>query len=300
MNLYNELDLTYSNTNNTFSSFTHRILPNNTINYYLNDDKGISIYDQDWNFIRRIDLHSLNPDISLRGNIFIYDEFIYIGNVYDIGHYMFLKVDFNLHIINLVHLPRSIPSMFDYCNKRILLLRIGGLSKINIDVYDLNLRKLSEINCTSINSAYDTNGYWLTNAGLGLFNNQLYISYNDENNILIIFVTDLNGQYITKHVLIKSRYYDLLNPLTFDHFGNILFTIEGQLCLFSTVLNKIRKCILIFIDHSPTWEYYRLPYEIPLYAQVDLSGRLVVIDSINKKMQFYGPFETKSKIFIFY
>jgi hypothetical protein len=297
MNLYNELNFTYSDTINTFSSFTHRIFPNNTINYYMNDDRGISIYDQDWNFIRRIDLNSLNPDISLRGNIFIYDEFIYIGNVYYLdynGYFMFLKVDFNLHIINLVHLPRDIPSIFDYCNKRILLLRMGGLPKINIDVYDLNLRKISEINCTSINSAYDTNGYGLSNACLGLFNNQLYISHNDENFTQIIFVTDLNGQYITKYVLIKSRYYDLLNPLTFDHFGNILFTLEGQLCLFSTVLNKIRKCIQIFIDHSPSWNSlsYELPHEIPLYAQVDLSGRLVVIDSVNKKMQFYGPFET--------
>ncbi len=76
MNLYNELDFTEPNRSYSFSTFTHRILPNNTINYYLNDDKGISIYDQDWNFIKRINLKSVYSYVSLRGNIFIYDEFI--------------------------------------------------------------------------------------------------------------------------------------------------------------------------------------------------------------------------------
>jgi hypothetical protein len=51
----------------------------------MNDDRGISIYDNNWNFIRRINLKSLDQDMSLRGNIFIDDEFIYIGNVFAFG-----------------------------------------------------------------------------------------------------------------------------------------------------------------------------------------------------------------------
>jgi hypothetical protein len=299
MKLVKELDFTYSNTHYTFSTFTHRILPNKTVHYYMNDDRGISIYDDDWNFIRRIDLHSVNPYISLRGNIYIYDEFIYIGNVYYsmiYNEFMFLKVDFNLHIFNYIHLLQDIPSTFDYCNKKIFLIRKGGLSKINIDVYDLNLRKISEINAIDLDTTMFISG------GLGLFNNQLYIYYEDMNLTQIILVTDLNGQYITKYVLIQTPFYFYLNPFTFDYFGNILFTTGGKLCLINTFLNKMRKCTQVIIDDSPylAMSYYdyssSLDYwstvNYPLYAQVDQSGRLVVIDSFEKKVKFYGPFET--------
>jgi hypothetical protein len=298
MNLYNELDFTYSNTNYSFSSFTHQILPNNTINYYMNDDRGISIYDQDWNFIKRINLKSLDQKISLNGNIFIDDEFIYIGNVFFSNlNSLFLKVDLDLHIINYVaHYTLYISSTFDSCNKRIFLLWVGKDTKINIDVYNLSLRKISEINSTSINSAIDIYPeYWSVRTGLGLFNNQLYIFYKDVNSYQSILVTDINGQYITKHVLIEY-FSELINPITFDHFGNILFTMEGQLCLFSIFLNMTRKCIEKTINPL----YYFSTFNYPLYAQMDLSGRLVVIDVNYRKMQFYGPLETKSKILIFY
>ena len=305
MNLVKKINFTESNRSYTFSSFTHRILPNNTINYYMNDDRGISIYDQDWNFIRRNDLHSVNPYITLNGNIFINDEFIYIGNVFFSKlidkrptisfDCFFLKVDFDLHIINYQHFTHLISSTFDSCNKRIFLLWIGKYTKINIDVYNLSLRKISEINSTSINSAIYIYGYGSVTAGLGLFNNQLYISYKDRNYYRSILVTDINGQYITKHVSIKT-FASSINSLIFDHYGNILFTLEGQLYLFSTFLNMTRKCIEKTIDPL----YYFSTFDYPLYAQVDQSGSLVVIDSFEKKVQFYGPFETKSKILIFY
>jgi hypothetical protein len=255
----------------------------------LNDDRGISIYDQDWNFIKRKILTGYFYK-SLKGNIFIYGEFIYIGNIYYSNYYdcWLLKLDFDLHIISYQYFSQAISPTFDSCKKRILLLRMmGGNSQINIDVYDVNLRKISEINCTSINSDIDTYGYWLTTASLGFFNNQLYISYLDKNSTQIILVTDINGQYITKHVLIQTSLYYWLNSFTFDHFRNILFTTGSQICLFSTILNN-RKCIDITINDS----FYFSLFDYKLYAKVDQSGRLVVIDSFEKKLKFYGPFET--------
>jgi hypothetical protein len=248
MNLVKELDFTYSNINYSFSTFTHRILPNNTINYYMNDDRGISIYDQDWNFIRRNDLNSVNAKISLRGDIFIDDKFIYIGNVYFYDYFeyikskdfLFLKVDLDLNVINYQHFPQFISIAFDSCNKRIFLLWIIGFglsAKINIDVYNLNIRKTSEINSTLINSAIVLHDIWWLSAGLGFFNNQLYISFKDVNYYQSILVTDINGRYITKHVLIQTSLIYLVNSFTFDHFGNNLFTTGGQMCLFSTYLN---------------------------------------------------------------
>jgi hypothetical protein len=304
MNLVKELDFTYSNINYSFSTFTHRILPNNTINYYMNDDRGISIYDQDWNFIRRNDLNSVNAKISLRGDIFIDDKFIYIGNVYFYDYFeyikskdfLFLKVDLDLNVINYQHFPQFISIAFDSCNKRIFLLWIIGFglsAKINIDVYNLNIRKTSEINSTLINSAIVLHDILWLSAGLGFFNNQLYISFKDVNYYQSILVTDINGQYITKHVLIQTSLIYLVNSFTFDHFGNILFTTGGQMCLFSTYLNKTKKCTEITQERLSSNVY-------PLYAQVDQSGRLVAIDSIKQKVQFYAPFEATSKIIIFY
>ncbi len=304
MNLVKELDFIYSNTNYSFSTFTHRILPNNTINYYMNDDRGFTIYDHDWNFIRRIDLNSVNAYISLRGDIFIDDEFIYIGNVYFYDYFsftksnefLFLKVDFDLRVINYQHFPQFISIAFDSCNKRIFLLWITGFglsAKINIDVYNLNLRKTSEINSTSINSAIVLHNSWWFSAGLGFCKNQLYLSFKDVNYYQSILVTDINGHYITKHVLIQTSFIYLVNCFTFDHFGNILFTIGGQMCLFSTFLNKTRKCTEISQDRLSSNGY-------PLYAKVDQSGRLVAIDSMKQKVQFYAPFEAASKIIIFY
>jgi hypothetical protein len=298
MNLVHELNFTKSIRSSTFSTFTHRILSNNTVNYYMNDDTGISIYDQDWNFIRRIDLHSVKLNASLRGNIFIHDQFIYIGNFYFDKNYhknLFLKLDFDLNIINYKHFYNYISTVFDSCRKVFFLLWIKEVEyfkiEINIDVYNVYLRKISEINSTSINSAFDRYIFQPLSTVLGSFNNQLYISYKDRNNFYeSILVTDINGQYITTIALIGIISFQKINSFIFDHFGNILFT-RSQICLFSTFLKQI-KC------NEKTRGYLSF-YNDPLFAQMDQSGRLVVIDSMKQKVQFYGPFEAKSKIFIF-
>jgi hypothetical protein len=163
------------------------------------------------------------------------------------------------------------------------MLRLDPNGKINVEVYNLYLRKISEINSTSINSDIDLKIEWMTSGGLGLFKDQLYISYKDMNYYQSILVTDLTGHYITKHVLIQTSIFILLNSFTFDQFGNILFTTEGRVCFFSTFLNKTRNCTEITIDDD------LISFDYPLYSQVDQSGRLVVIDSMKQKIQFYGP-----------
>jgi len=307
MNLFEELDFNDTSTNYTFSTFTHRILPNNTVNYYMNDDRGISIYDQDWHFIRRVNLKSLNQEISLYGNMFIHDEFIYICNSYQNSDsqlkkfHFFLKLDFNLRIINFHHLMDGylISMSFDSCEKRIFLLwtknqlqysRDGFLrNKINIDVYSLYLRKISEMNTNSINdNAITLSG---RSPSIVYFNNKLYISYKDDFKFQYIMVTDIKGQYIKTYALMEIFFYFQMNSFTVDNFGNILFTSMGQLCLFDSSLNITKSCI----DNLNYNEYnaiFGFSNDYPLYAQVDQSGRLVAIDSFKQKIRLYGPFGT--------
>jgi hypothetical protein len=298
MNLIAELKFPDSNTSYTLATFTHRILPNNTVNYYINDDRGISIYDQDWNFIRRI--NAFNPRIPLYGKMFINDEFIYIGNCLpsiNIEDRFFLKLDFDLKIINHHYFPfsRNFFVAFDSCNKRFFLLwsnMIVESVKIHLDVYNMYLRKTSEINTTSINNI-NNHIYadsWFT-TGLGFFRNQLYISYKNFDLDQYIMVTDINGRYITTYSLILTFVHNFMNPFTFDNFGNILFTSMGQLCLHDTFLNKTKKCIV----NMDFWTYIienqidllQIMNDYPLYAQVDQSGRLIAIDSFKKKIKLY-------------
>ena len=311
MNLFEELDFNDTSTNYTFSTFTHRILPNNTVNYYMNDDRGISIYDQDWHFIRRVNLKSLNQEISLYGNMFIHEEFIYICNSFlytdnEIEKsFFFLKLDFDLQIINYHHFKKwhLISMSFDLCEKRIVLLRTkyefkhdrmeDFKFKINLDVYSLYLKKTSEMNTTSINdNAFDLYGLSLA---IVYYDNQLFISYkNWFSEYQYIMVTDINGQYIKTYTLIhrslmETFFYFPMNSFTVDNFGNILFTSMGQLCLFDSSLNITKSCI----DNLNYNEYnaiYSNMNDYPLYAQVDQSGRLVAIDSFKQKIQLYGPF----------
>jgi hypothetical protein len=251
----------------------------------MNDDRGISIYDDNWNFIKRINLKSLDQDISLRGNIFIDDDFIYIGNVFalELGNF-FLKLDLNLHIINYQYFRPNTRSLIsiavDLCNKRIFLLWTSGFSSIHIDVNNLYLRKTSEINTTSIiNNAFKFNSQSLA---MVYFNSQLYISYVDLDFYHYIMVTHINGEFITKYFLIKTpiiwtNYMIVRESFTVDYFGNILFTSMGKLCLFEISLNETRNCI----------ENYESSYNYPLFAQVDQSGRLIAIDSLKKKIKLY-------------
>jgi hypothetical protein len=291
--LVKEFNFTDSDTNYTFSTFTHRMLPNNTINYYMNDDGGISIFDQDWNFIQRINFNSLNQDISLRGNMFIDDEYIYVGNVF-IGDTtasgffsFFLKLDNNLNIINYQYFQtvQLISMAFDSCSQRIFVLWTNvylNSSKINMDVYNLYLRKISETNTTSINS--NLINFNRLSPALVYFDNQLYISYKDEAHYQYIMVTDINGQFIKTYSLIQTSIVAYMYSFTFDHFGNILFTSMGQLCIFETSLNRTINCTEIFrFDEYSS----QLTYDYPLYAQVDQSGRLIVIDSFKQKIQIY-------------
>jgi hypothetical protein len=305
MNLFEELDFTDTSTSYTFSTFTHRILPNNTVNYYMNDDRGVSIYDQDWNFIQRVNLRSLNQDLILRGNMFIHDEFIYICNSFLYtdyqfeNSYFFLKLDFDLKIVNYHHFMNwyFISMAFDSCEKRIFLLwtkydfshnTMESFNfKINIDVYSLYLKKTSEMNTTSINdNAIDLFGLSLA---IVYFDNQLYISYKNIFGYQYIMVTDIMGQYIKTFALIETSFHFQMNSFTVDNFGNILFTSMGQLCLFDTSLNITKSCIdnLNFNEYNAIYSFYN---DYPLYAQVDQSGRLVAIDSFKQKIQLYGPF----------
>jgi hypothetical protein len=296
MSLIAELNFTEAVTSYSYPSFTHQILANNSINYYMNDDRGISIYDQDWNFIRRINLNSLNQDITLRGNMFIHEEFIYIANVVYYNYYdysLFLKLDFDLNIINYKHFLswQSISIAFDSCNTRIIFLwTIYNSDKIFIDIYDLNLRKVSEMDTTTINNKHNNMSQYST--AIVLFNNHLYISYKDQYFYQYIIVSDINGQYITTYSLIQTSISYFMNYFTLDYFGNILYTSMGKLCLFETSLNKTSNCIenLGFNEYKKERGINSSYYDVndyPLYAQLDQSGRLVAIDSFKKKIKLY-------------
>jgi hypothetical protein len=294
MNLVKEFNFTLFDNVYSFYSFTHRKLPDNTVNYYVNADRALAIFDQDWNFMQRITSNSLNPDISLQGRIFVDGEFIYIGNdcifsFASIETVYVLKLDFNLNIINYHHLqPEQLYSIaFDWCNKRIFLLWtiLYYESKIFIDIYNLYLRKISEINTTSIiNNAINKNQRL---PGIEFFNNKLYITYKDANNFQYIMVTDINGQYITTYNLIQTLVDSYMGSFTLDNFGNILYTSMGKLCLFDTVLNKTINCTQnkYLNEYKNTLEYLLWDQDYPLYSKLDQSGRLVTIDSFKHTIQ---------------
>jgi hypothetical protein len=296
MNLVKEFNVSLFGNAYSFYSFAHRKLPNNTVNYYVNDDRALNVFDQDWNFLQRINFDNLNPYISLKGSIFVDCEFIYIGNPFiflfgSLETMYVLKLDFDLNIINYHQLKpdQSNSIAFDWCNKRIFLLWtiLYDESKIFIDVYNLYLRKISEINTTSIiNNAINKNQRL---PGIVFFNNKLYITYTGTNNYQYIMVTDINGQYITTHNLIQTSVASYMGSFTLDNFGNILYTSMGKLCLFDTVLNKTINCTQneYLNEYKSTPDYFLWDNDYPLYSKLDQSGRLVTIDSFKHTIQLY-------------
>ena len=142
----------------------------------MNDPVGISIYDHNWNFIQRI--NSSNPNILLSGNMLIFDDFIYISNALASSHYI-LKLDLDLHLINYLSVNVNFFSIaYDSCNNRLLGLwkseDTNGIPVIGINIYNLNLRKLSEMNTTTINN--NVKNLIGSSLELFFFMNKLYIS----------------------------------------------------------------------------------------------------------------------------
>lgn len=282
MFLIKELNFTENSTE--LSTFTHRILSNNTANCYVNTERGISIYDENWNFIKRITLKNIYDQLIF-GNMFIYEEFIYIANSIDVSknEFSLLKLDFDLNIINY-HYRRDVIEFlmaFDSCDKRIFLLWKLIEGHYQIDVYSWYLRKLYELNTTSIKS------YGGVAVALGLFANQLYIGcrgydFDDLSGYFFILLTDINGQFIKTFRLIQnSQLSYIMNSISFDRFGSILFTLADKLtCLFVislnvTTCNSCNTCMEV--ENSFLFS-----------AKVDQSGRLVTIDPSRQKIQIYG------------
>ena len=215
----------------------------------------------------------------------IFDDFIYISNALASSHYI-IKLDLDLHLINYLSVNVNFFSIaYDSCNNRLLGLwkseDTNGIPVIGINIYNLNLRKLSEMNTTTINN--NVKNLIGSSLELFFFMNKLYISAVDDASNRYIIVTDNDGHYITTYFLIKNSPIYPIKTISFDHFGNFLYTNIDQICLFKTALNKTTSCKEI-LDLNQNTHYFWLQ---PLYAKIDQSGRLVAINSLGKKIQFY-------------
>ena len=251
------------------------------MNYYVNEATGMSIFDEDWNFIQRIS--RTNTDLQLDGMMFIIDGFIYIGGGIQKS---IMRLSFDLNVVNVIRFNNNIPLKFemayDSCTNKIFGMHVDNTYKLTISIYNLYLRKLSDMNVTSINGNIKPLYAYIDT--FVIHRNQIFISYLTDNNLGNILVTDINGQYIQTHFLLNyqsSKFWTYgiekwITCMMFDQYENILFTSFGQLCLFSSTLNTTNCGILPF-SVSNTF----------LYANMDESGRLVFIDQENKKIKFF-------------
>ena len=64
---------TTTNNTNGFSYFSYLRKSTGELNYYVNDDFGMSIYNSNWSFIKH-----LNTTIPTNGQIIILNNYIYI------------------------------------------------------------------------------------------------------------------------------------------------------------------------------------------------------------------------------
>ena len=210
----------------------------------------------------------------LCGKIFIVDDFIYIkSSRFDPR---LKKLDWNLEIINVVPVPVppkwSVSSTYDSFNKRILVFSNCDEIPIHIDVYNLYLRKTSEINTTSISKYFSNANLWRLSS-VSYYNNQMYMlyyqaSFSFERNM---FVTDSNGQLIGIYQLKKSNEY-LDSFFINDYFGNILYTYKNHLCLLNLTTNITIGCTEAY---PITWYIIWLD----TYLNMDQSGRLVLLNN---------------------
>ena len=251
-----------------------------SMNYYVNDHFGITVYDQEWNFLRR--MNKSNSVYTFGGNMFIVEDYFYIGTDFVNGGGQLIKADLNLNIINVIAITKVFCASFsvgyDSCNKRILgmTVDISNKYKIVINVYNLFLRKTSEINTTSINSNLKSNYARLHK--IYIVWNRIYIYYVDWSSIsAFILVANINGEYMKTYNL---DHYSWINSLVIDQYENMIFTPNGKICLFNSILNNVTNCSFL---SDTNFDY--------LYTNIDQSGRLVTIDPIKGKISiFYNYF----------
>jgi hypothetical protein len=144
--------------------------------------------------------------------------------------------------------------------------------EININVYNLYLRQISEINTISINSNLKSN--YTRWHRMYIYNNKIYIFYADWINILsYVLVADINGKYINRY---NFGCYFWVNSIAFDPFDNMIFTTNGQICLFDSISNNVTN------NYPSTYDFFNYQY-----ANIDQSGRLVVINSKYGKIKIY-------------
>ena len=270
-----------------WSTFTYSLLSNNSVKYYVNDMYGVSIYDQDWNYIDR---KHANMDYGC-GQMFVVGDFIYIGT--NLLH----KLDLNFKVIRRVsfRVTCSMSHSYDSCNKRILSLGYcPNFNKLYIHIYNLNLRKISEMNTSSI-ANYISNGQVVPySILLSYYNNQIFISY--QNNSfpyeLYMLVADSNCQLIGIYKLQNSSpevgyrvaYTSMFTRWRWsfinDRFGNILYVNQNQICLFNLTTYITTGCTEAYpISMYDIWWY--------TYLNMDQSGRLVLLNARSNKILFF-------------
>jgi len=257
------------------TSFSYSYIQNNSINYYVNDETGINVFDQDWSFIRKLNFK--NSNYVLGGDMFIIDNYIFIGCGYGNGGGQLIKLDYELNIINAIFIDQMSSSSFsigyDSCNEQILAMTVDSNQfEININVYNLYLRQISKINTISINSNLKSN--YTRWHRMYIYNDKIYIFYADWINILsYVLVADINGKYINTY---NFGCYYWVNSIAFDTLDNMIFTANGQIFLFDSISNNVTNN-----DLSP-YDYFNYQY-----ANTDQSGRLVVINPKYGKIKIY-------------
>jgi hypothetical protein len=125
------------------TSFSSSYIQKNSINYNVNDETGINVFDQDWSFIRKLNFK--NSNYVLGGDMFIIDNYIFIGCGYGNGGGQLIKLDYELNIINAIFIDQMSSSSFsigyDSCNEQILAMTVDSNQfEININFYNLYLR----------------------------------------------------------------------------------------------------------------------------------------------------------------
>jgi len=258
MNLVSTINTTYVNNTNGFSYFSHITTVPGQINYYINEDYGMSVYSSNWTFITR-----LNTTIPTNGQMVIVNNNIYISG--DSSSY-FIKLNAsNLALVknNTIESKSELTNgiYWSVLDGKIFAPILTNHSQTEVCAYDLNLNKTLAFNISN----FDTNGDNPT--AVNYFKNNYYIGYSSGK----IRITMNNNTFSA------CPNDTAVNSIQLDVYGNMLTT-----CLNS-------QSIYIYSSNGTYTRSFNTTDNARLtYAGLDQTGRVIAIAmNLNRIFMFY-------------
>ena len=250
------------NTYNVFSYFSYLKTSSGDVNYYVNDDSGISIYNSNWTFT-----NLLNSTFPTDGYMVIVNDNIYIAGM---ANQWFLRLNSsNLDVIKnntLVNGSYSNGICWDSVNNRLLAL-VQTTSTNEIWIYDLNLN----LNQTSIINLplKPQNDYA---SAIYYFKNQYYIGTGHG---IVYLINSNNTTSYSNFNVCPSRFS--VNSIQVDIYSNILITCN------------LLPYLYLYQPNGTLFKTFNSIANAQLtFAGVDQTGRVMAVAmNLNKIFMFF-------------